>query len=94
MSLVSSANIMYGLWLGTVYSKAVFVKSMKPYTGEAQAQLHPFSTLALDGDHWSASCHNHSTPIEKVPNTLRTGVCVGPRASPDVKGKEKSLAPT
>jgi len=50
MSLVSSANIMYGLWLGTVYRKVVFVKSMKPYKGDAQAQLHSFSTLALDGD--------------------------------------------
>lgn len=50
MSLVSPANIMYGLWLGTVYSKVVFVKSMKPYIMEQQAQLHSFSTLALDGD--------------------------------------------
>jgi len=85
---------MYGLWLGTVYSKVVFVKSMKPYTGEAQTQLHSFSTLALDGDQLSASCHNHFTPVEKVPNTLRIGGWVDPRASPDGMGKEKSLAPT
>jgi hypothetical protein len=85
---------MYELQLGTVYSKVVFVQSMKPYTGEAQAKLHSFSNLAPDGDKLSASSHNHFTPVEKDPSTLGIGGCVSPRSSPDGMGKEKSLAPT
>ena len=89
MSQLSSANAMYGLWFGTVYSKADFVKSI--YGGNTG--MAPFSTLALDGDQWSASCHKHFTPVEKVLNTLRIGGWVRPRASPDGMGKVKSLAP-
>ena len=89
MSQVSSANTMYGLWFGTVYSKVDFVKSIY---GESTG-MAPFSTLALDGDQWSASRHKHFNPAEKVPNTLRIGGWVRPRASPDGMGKVKSLAP-
>jgi hypothetical protein len=53
--------------------------TMKTYGG-AEAQLHAFLTLELDGDEWSVSCTGCFTPKERVPGTQWTGDQAGARA--------------
>jgi hypothetical protein len=45
-------------------------------------------TLALEGGEWSAAHHGHTLPRER-PGTHCTGGWVGPRASPDRRGKSR-----
>jgi len=59
------------------------------HMGGAEAQLHTFLTLALDGVEWSASCPDTLHPGKDHSIQWREG-WVGPRASLGVMIKTKN----
>jgi len=48
---------------------AVRINSMKAYIEDVE--LHSFTTSAIDGDEWSASCSGHCTLVERAPGIPR-----------------------
>jgi hypothetical protein len=59
--------------------------------GERMYSSYSFTTSALDGDEWSASCPATLYPRGKDPGTHCTGGWVGcPRASLDTRGYRKN----
>jgi hypothetical protein len=61
--------------------------------GEWRYSTTHSSTLALDGDEWSATCPHCFTPMERVPGTLWIGSWVSPRAVLDPVVKRKIPSP-
>jgi len=55
-----------------------------------EVYLHSFLTPAQTGGEWSASCFGYFIPGESAPGIPQIRVWVGPGASLDILGEEKS----
>jgi hypothetical protein len=64
---------------------------MKRY-GRVHIRIDAFSTSALVGGEWSASCSGRLTPWERAPSTHWIGGWVDPRAGLDDMEKRKLLS--
>jgi len=76
-------------------SKKLFLSTPWRHTGEAKVQLHPFLTLVLNGDVWSASCPVHhliSSPfhVKELQHPLKRRLG-GPQSWSECCGEDRNL---